>query len=126
MVSNASDDLPEPDRPVRTMSLSRGSSIETSRRLCSRAPRTTSLSATGPSVRAERAFGWDFRGLAIGCRYTSAVTPDAERHRVGGERMGDVAVAVDGDAPTAPAERGHVTERGVARLPDRPAAGHQR
>src|SRR3954462_9519671 len=107
------------------MSLSRGSSIETSRRLCSRPPRTTSLSATGPSVRAERAFGWDFKGDAIERRYGSAVTPDAERHGVGGERVGDVAVAVDGDAPTTPAERRHVTERGVARLADRHAAGHQ-
>jgi hypothetical protein len=33
------DDLPEPDRPVKTISLSRGRSSETSLRLCSRAPR---------------------------------------------------------------------------------------
>src|SRR4051812_5895186 len=46
MVSKASDDLPEPDSPVNTMSLSRGSSNETLRRLCSRAPRITSLSDT--------------------------------------------------------------------------------
>src|SRR5450755_5057971 len=39
MVSKASEDLPEPDRPVNTTSWSRG--IETSMflRLCSRAPR---------------------------------------------------------------------------------------
>src|SRR3954447_17229625 len=41
MVSNASDDFPEPDRPVMTTSESRGSSTVTSLRLCSRAPATT-------------------------------------------------------------------------------------
>src|SRR5882757_1464215 len=41
MVSNASEDLPEPDRPVITTSESRGSSTVTSLRLCSRAPVTT-------------------------------------------------------------------------------------
>src|SRR3954468_15493352 len=41
MVSNASDDLPDPDRPVITTRLSRGSSTVTSLRLCSRAPVTT-------------------------------------------------------------------------------------
>src|SRR5947208_16982498 len=46
MVSKASEDLPDPDSPVNTMSLSRGSSNETLRRLCSRAPRITSLSDT--------------------------------------------------------------------------------
>src|SRR6476469_9544393 len=39
MVSKASDDLPEPDRPVKTTSLSRGISRSTFLRLCSRAPR---------------------------------------------------------------------------------------
>src|ERR1700735_2673274 len=39
MVSNASDDFPEPDRPVNTTSLSRGISRSTFLRLCSRAPR---------------------------------------------------------------------------------------
>src|SRR5688500_9394228 len=46
MVSNARLDLPEPDRPVKTMSASRGRSSETSLRLCSRAPRMISWSAT--------------------------------------------------------------------------------
>src|SRR5918999_1919758 len=41
IVSNASEDLPEPDRPVITTSESRGSSTVTSLRLCSRAPVTT-------------------------------------------------------------------------------------
>src|SRR5215831_11694751 len=46
MVSNASDDLPDPENPVSTMSLSRGSSRLMFRRLCSRAPRITRRSDT--------------------------------------------------------------------------------
>src|SRR5882724_2979686 len=41
MVSNASEDLPEPDSPVITTSWSRGISRSTDLRLCSRAPRMT-------------------------------------------------------------------------------------
>ena len=41
MVSNASDDLPDPDSPVITTSLSRGISTSMFLRLCSRAPLTT-------------------------------------------------------------------------------------
>src|SRR3989454_3691775 len=41
MVSKASEDLPEPESPVRTTSWSRGSSTSMFLRLCSRAPRTT-------------------------------------------------------------------------------------
>src|ERR1700720_2084366 len=41
MVSKASEDLPEPERPVNTTSLSRGMVRSTFLRLCSRAPRTT-------------------------------------------------------------------------------------
>src|SRR5690349_5032844 len=41
MVSKASEDLPDPERPVMTTSESRGSSTVTSLRLCSRAPVTT-------------------------------------------------------------------------------------
>ena len=44
IVSKARLDFPEPDKPVKTIRDSRGSSIETSLRLCSRAPRTTNLS----------------------------------------------------------------------------------
>src|SRR3954470_9736003 len=40
MVSKARLDLPEPDSPVNTISLSRGSSTLMFLRLCSRAPRT--------------------------------------------------------------------------------------
>src|SRR5260370_15566636 len=39
MVSKASEDLPEPERPVNTTSLSRGIDSVTFLRLCSRAPR---------------------------------------------------------------------------------------
>src|SRR3954469_14224892 len=46
IVSNARLDLPDPDRPVKTMSESRGRSSETFFRLCSRAPRTMRRSAT--------------------------------------------------------------------------------
>src|SRR6516165_3032804 len=52
MVSNASELFPEPDSPVNTMSRSRGRSREMLRRLCSRAPRTTSMSDTPTSVSA--------------------------------------------------------------------------
>src|SRR5437588_9282583 len=40
MVSNARLDLPEPESPVTTMRLSRGTSSETFLRLCTRAPCT--------------------------------------------------------------------------------------
>src|SRR4051795_1516907 len=46
IVSNARLDLPEPDKPVKTISASRGRSRLTSRRLCSRAPRTMRRSDT--------------------------------------------------------------------------------
>src|SRR5450631_461719 len=39
MVSKASEDLPEPERPVKTTSLSRGIVRSTFFKLCSRAPR---------------------------------------------------------------------------------------
>src|SRR3954447_16152608 len=52
IVSNARLDLPDPDRPVNTIRESRGSSSDTSLRLCSRAPLITSWSATSlPRVR---------------------------------------------------------------------------
>src|SRR5215472_15965299 len=49
IVSKARLDLPDPDSPVNTIRASRGRSMETSLRLCSRAPRTTSRSATARS-----------------------------------------------------------------------------
>src|SRR4051812_37006330 len=48
MVSKASEDFPDPDNPVSTMSLSRGRSRLMLRRLCSRAPRITRRSDTKP------------------------------------------------------------------------------
>src|SRR6186713_1687735 len=45
MVSNASDDLPDPDSPVTQTSAFRGMRTVTFFRLCSRAPWTTSSSA---------------------------------------------------------------------------------
>src|SRR4051794_25880151 len=45
MVSNANDDLPDPESPVMTVSWSRGMVTSMFRRLCSRAPRTTSASS---------------------------------------------------------------------------------
>src|ERR687891_39605 len=57
MVSKASDDLPEPDSPVKTISRSRGSSRLTLRRLCSRAPLTTSESATKSEAIARASLG---------------------------------------------------------------------
>src|SRR4029079_1893329 len=51
IVSKARLDLPEPDNPVKTIRASRGRSRLTSRRLCSRAPRTSKRSATGSHER---------------------------------------------------------------------------
>src|SRR5579875_1495123 len=58
IVSKARLDLPEPDSPVNTIKASRGRSIEMSLRLCSRAPRTTSRSATGPLLSALCGSAW--------------------------------------------------------------------
>src|SRR5262249_58117608 len=72
MVSKARLDLPEPDSPVNTTRLSRGRSRSTPRRLCSRAPRTTSRSATVfpsmpfPGLAPMLFGGSDSGGLAVG------------------------------------------------------------
>ena len=50
-MSKAREDLPDPERPVKTMRASRGSSTETSFKLCSLAPRTINLSATADPCR---------------------------------------------------------------------------
>src|SRR5450756_640636 len=60
MVSKAKDDLPDPESPVNTMRLLRGRSTEISRRLCSRAPRTTRRS-------------WSYRGGVTVTSGTSAI-----------------------------------------------------
>src|SRR3954470_7616531 len=49
IVSNAREDLRQPDRRVNTTRESLGSPRDTSFRLCSRAPRTISRSLTSPS-----------------------------------------------------------------------------
>src|SRR4029453_18987881 len=71
MVSNASDDLPEPDSPVIPTSWARGISRSTFLRLCSRAPRMT------------------IRSLAMAVYYTAATStrPGGDpRQRRGGHR----------------------------------------
>src|SRR5437660_12362444 len=57
MVSNARLDFPEPDKPVTTISLSRGISSDTFLRLCTRAPCTAiDVRATVPVVPVEQRF----------------------------------------------------------------------
>src|SRR5688500_17613555 len=67
MVSNASEDFPEPDSPVITVSLSRG--IETSMflRLCSRAPRMNNASSAIAWVSWAR--GWGETSCAVRARF---------------------------------------------------------
>src|SRR6516162_5093962 len=66
IVSKARLDLPDPDSPVNTIMASRGRSRETSLRLCSRAPRTTSRSATArSSLRLRHADGGSTQRLAM-------------------------------------------------------------
>src|SRR6476660_4424412 len=69
MVSNARLDLPEPDRPVNTIRESRGRSSEMSLRLCSRAPRMMSWSATG------------FLGLVVGRAFEHMFAPPCCRRK---------------------------------------------
>src|ERR1700734_2402951 len=70
MVSNASEDLPEPDNPVNTTSLSRGISRSTFFRLCSRAPRMVIARLAEPEF---------WCRLALMISSISAV-PDAHAH----------------------------------------------
>src|SRR5262249_62117556 len=53
-VPKASDDLPEPDRPVSTTSRSRGMSTSMLLRLCARAPRTVMIPARFTALPAQR------------------------------------------------------------------------
>src|SRR5262245_9159674 len=64
MVSNAREDLPEPDSPVNTISASRGISRSTFLRLCSRAPRTWMVLWGSPAGRRLRLTLLMRRGLA--------------------------------------------------------------
>src|SRR3954454_21036889 len=66
IVSNAREDLPEPDRPVNTTRESLGSSRDTSFRLCSRAPRTISRSLTSPSRGLGEGYGGSVPMLGAG------------------------------------------------------------
>ncbi len=66
MVSKASDDLPEPDRPVMTTSRSRGMSTSMFFRLCSRAPRTRMNRSGGGWRRGSGASVGEGRGAAFG------------------------------------------------------------
>ena len=81
MVSNARLDLPEPESPVTTMSLSRGISTEMFLRLCTRAPCTAmvvcadalgsfrlagGLDAIGPFLEVEKGQLLDFDGTLLG------------------------------------------------------------
>src|ERR1700753_319522 len=50
MVPKASEDLPEPETPVKTTRASRGMSTSMFRRLCSRAPRTCTMRSLGKFV----------------------------------------------------------------------------
>src|SRR5699024_122139 len=63
MVSNASEDLPEPDRPVKTIKASRGMLRFTFFRLCSRAPWTTIRSGSCSPAVALACSRWDTRLL---------------------------------------------------------------
>src|SRR6476659_446928 len=54
MVSNARLDLPDPESPVTTISLSRGISRETFLRLCTRAPCTAMVVRGADSRRCDR------------------------------------------------------------------------
>src|SRR5205809_3015668 len=62
MVSKARLDLPDPDRPVITVRLSRGISTSIPLRLCSRAPRTEMW----VSIRFRSA--WEYRSASGQCR----------------------------------------------------------
>src|SRR6185369_6374892 len=67
MVSKASEDLPDPESPVMTVSRLRGMETEMSLRLCSRAPRTTKNSlAIAP--KATRSPGRGSTGSSLGSR----------------------------------------------------------
>ena len=80
MVSNARDDLPDPERPVMTVSRSRG--IETSRflRLCSRAPRMIRASSAIACESWPIGRGETSRGVAALC-YGNLSIPRHAPHR---------------------------------------------
>jgi hypothetical protein len=66
MVSNASDDFPDPDSPVNTIRALRGRSRLTFLRLCSRAPRMTRRSAALGSVALSIVSSWSGGSATVG------------------------------------------------------------
>src|SRR6476469_9931641 len=97
MVSNASDDLPEPDRPVNTTRALRGRSSVMFFRLCSRAPWMTSR-----SMPTEPFYGGGVTKLTrpSGHRQANRVTPAASpyvwRRRYGDDMEGETSRAAEG------------------------------
>src|ERR687889_2408064 len=78
MVSNASDDFPEPERPVITVRRLRGIATEMFLRLCSRAPRTTRNSwAIAPKAIRRRTVG----SMEAHRQIARPRTPDARVNR---------------------------------------------
>src|SRR5918912_440601 len=90
MVSKASDDLPDPDRPVMQIRRFRGSRTVTSLRLCSRAPWTISSSEAmrsavyRPNVCSSRLGASGGSGLAPAAE-DEAADGEAEPERADGE-----------------------------------------
>src|SRR5437870_305121 len=132
MVSKASEDFPEPERPVNTTNLSRGISTVTSLRLCSRAPRMTMVDPGGViaggtlessegrsagSAASARREGTDGRGGFDACDHDPAGTEGRVRHarawitgggedEPGDRRFGSHVDGIDRD-PSGRQEVGH-------------------
>src|SRR5262245_35188378 len=86
MVSNASEDLPEPESPVITTSWSRGISRSMFLRLCSRAPRMTIRSLAMPPYYTARLAGARPARVPVGFRGDGgrAIGPCDTRNRPAG------------------------------------------
>src|SRR5690348_10693890 len=89
MVSKASEDLPDPDRPVITTRLSRGMSTSMFFRLCSRAPRTESVLPAILSL-----MDPDGNGVSVAIRRTQRYSRRGGQNRLG--KTPDVAPAKAG------------------------------
>src|SRR2546423_6816983 len=121
MVSKASDDFPDPDTPVMTTNLLRGTTTSMFLRLCSRAPRMTMDSMCGTML--TRAIAVVIPSVArdlVGCVARLPFLPVVEwaaggRHErvVGAEVLGEIGdhrrlvLLVDGGAPAD-----HLLDRG--------------
>src|SRR5580692_1158026 len=88
MVSNASDDFPDPDSPVITTSLSRGISTSMFLRLCSRAPLILMpwvFFMLPARIREEARHGrWDARPERISTAYTLSRVTSGKRVKLDG------------------------------------------